>query len=44
MQSLLDYIFILLLAKGACGVDETLQRGEGERVAQSPLLEPCQGM
>lgn len=40
LQGILHHIFILLLAEGTCGVHQTLQGGEGERVAQCSLLEP----
>lgn len=44
LQGILHHIFILLLAEGARGVDQALQGGEGERVAQCSLLEPSQGL
>lgn len=43
LQGISDHIFILFLAKGACGVDQATQGGKGERVAQCPLLEARQG-
>lgn len=44
LQSHADHILIFLLAKGTRGVDKALQRGEGKCMAQSALLEPCQGV